>query len=187
MKRPMARPTAGISDTVDEARVPRAYAPQVAVSFEQSVEPIVDALPDDSLATPPPKALGWLGRVLWITASALISLALGLAAERLIADLFATTPWLGWLGLGILAVFVAALLALLIRESLALARLRSLDRLKTRAAAVLVSDRAADGKAVLAELQGIYAGRTWRAAAKPWKSQAKSSTAARSSALPNAA
>ena len=160
MKRPMARPIAGTSETAEEVRVPRAYAPQVAVSFEQSVETIVDALPDDSLATEPPKLLGWLGKLLWITAGALVSLALGLAAERLISDLFAATPWLGWLGLGILALFVVTLLALLIRESLALSRLRSLDRLRKRAQAVLVSDRSADGRAVLAELRDIYATRS---------------------------
>lgn len=159
MKRPVARPIAGSPETGEEVRVPRAYAPQVAVSFEQSVEPIVDAITEDELATAPPKVLGWLGKLLWITAGALVSLALGLAAERLITDLFATTPWLGWLGLGILAVFVVALLALLIREGLALARLRSLDRLRRRAEAALVSDRAADGKAVLNELRDIYAGR----------------------------
>lgn len=159
MKRPVARPIAGTSDTAEDVRVPRAYAPQVAVSFEQSVEPIVDAIADDDLATAPPKVLGWLGKVLWITAGALLSLALGLAAERLISDLFASTPWLGWLGLGILGVFVVALLTLLIREGLALARLRSLDRLKRRAEAVLVSDRAAEGKQVLAELRDIYATR----------------------------
>ncbi len=159
MKRPVARPIAGSSETAEEVRIPRAYAPQVAVSLEDSVEPIVDENAEDELATAPPKVLGWLGKVLLITAGALISLALGLAAERLIAELFATAAWLGWLGLGILGLFVVALLTLLIRESLALSRLRSLDRLRRQAEAVLISDRAADGKAVLAELRDIYAGR----------------------------
>ena len=133
MKRPVARPISGSSETAEEVRIPRAYAPQVAVSLEDSVEPIVDEIAEDELATAPPKVLGWLGKVLLITAGALISLALGLAAERLIAELFATAPWLGWLGLGILGLFVVALLTLLIRESLALSRLRSLDRLRRRA------------------------------------------------------
>lgn len=159
MKRPVARPTTGSSEIAEDIRVPRAYAPQAAVSFENSVEAIVETPLEDDLATPPPRLLGWLGKVLWITAGALVSLALGLAAERLIADLFATTPWLGWVGVAILALFVVTLLTLLIREGLALSRLRALDKLKTRAAAVLVSDRAADGKAVLAELRDIYASR----------------------------
>lgn len=159
MKRPMARPTAGPQDAPEEVRVPRAYAPQVAVSHEETVETMVDAPADLSLATEPPRLIGRLGKVLWTTAAALLSLALGLAAERLIGELFASAPWLGWLGLGILALFVAALLTLVIREGLALGRLRALDRLRKRAQAALVSDRAAEGKAVLAELRDIYAGR----------------------------
>lgn len=159
MKRPVARPVAGNPDVAEDVRVPRAYAPEVAVSFENSVEPIVDQPADDSLATEPPRLMGWLGKVFWITAGALVSLALGVAAERLITDLFATTPWLGWVGLAVLAVFVAALVALLVREALALSRLRTLDRLRKRAEAALLSDRAHDGRAVLAELRDIYAGR----------------------------
>ena len=156
MKRPVARTLSGTSETEDTVRTPRAYAPQTAVAVEESIEPIIASAEADALVTTPPKLLGWLGKLLWITAGALVSLALGLAAERLIADLFAAQPWLGWLGVGVLVVFVAALLTLLVREGLALGRLRSLDRLRQRAEAVLVSDRAADGRAVLAELRNIY-------------------------------
>lgn len=159
MKRPVARAVADTTAVSGDIRSPRAYTPQTAVVAEQSIEPIVDTAEIDALATEPPRLVGWLGKVLWGTAGALVSLALGLAAERLISDLFATTPWLGWLGLGLVVIFVAALIALIIREARSLSRLRSLDRLKQRAAAVLVSDRAADGKAVLAELGTIYAGR----------------------------
>ena len=50
-----------------------------------------------------------------------------LAADRLIRDLFAANEWLGWLGLGVLAVLVITLIALGIREIVALSRLRQLD------------------------------------------------------------
>jgi putative membrane protein len=156
MKRPVARPMTTADEAPDETRAPRAYTPQVAVSTEKSIEPIVTAAEPDVLATEPPRLMGWLGRLLWITAGALLSLALGLAAERLIRDLFATAPWLGWVGVGLAVVFVAALLTLLVREALALGRLRSLDRLRRRAEGALISDRAADGRAVLAELKAIY-------------------------------
>lgn len=156
MKRPVARTMTGSADAENEVRTPRAFSAQTAVAVEQSIEPIIDVGDSDPLVAEPPKVLGWLGRVLWITAGALVSLALGLAAERLISDLFAATPWLGWVGLALTVAFVAALLTLLVREGLALARLRSLDRLRRRAEAVLVSDQAAEGKAVLAELRDIY-------------------------------
>ena len=64
-----------------------------------------------------------------------MSLALGLAAERLVADLFAANAWLGWLAVGLLVVLVVALMAIIIREVASLMRLRALDRLKRDAAA----------------------------------------------------
>lgn len=159
MKRPIARTLSSANDGEEDIRTPRAFTPQTAVVVEKSIEPIIADTEAEALSTEPPKLLGWLGKLVWITAGALVALALGLAAERLISDLFAATPWLGWVGLALAVVLVAALGTLLIREILALARLRSLDRLRTRAEAVLVSDRPAEGKAVLAELHDIYIAR----------------------------
>lgn len=159
MKRPVARTVSRATDSDVGSRSPRAFSPQTAVSVEKSIEPIVAADETEELATRPPKLLGWLGKVVWLSAGALLALALGLAAETLVRQLFATAPWLGWMGLGILAVFGAALLALIVREALALGRLRSLDRLRRRAEGALVSDRAAEAKVIVAELRAIYATR----------------------------
>jgi putative membrane protein len=49
-----------------------------------------------------------------------------------------------------------ALIALAIREILALSRLRSLDKLRKRAVAVLLSDKPEDGRAIVRELDAIY-------------------------------
>ncbi|HEY9012492.1 MAG TPA: TIGR01620 family protein [Devosia sp.] len=159
MKRPVARTLRSATETEAETRAPRAFAPQTAIDVEKSIEPIIAESTSETLTTPPPRLLGWLGKLVWITAGALLSLALGLAAENLIRELFAAAPWLGWLGFGILALFVAALLALIIREALAVGRLRSLDRLRHRAEAVLVSDRATEAKVIVAQLRAIYAAR----------------------------
>src|SRR5690606_29500954 len=86
-------------------------------------------------------------------------LALGLAAERLISELFAANEWLGWLGLVLAAIFAGALAALLTREALALRRLRTLDRLRRQAAEVLISDRLDAGNVVRVQLNEIYMGR----------------------------
>lgn len=155
MKRPLARTLSSTTDVTPDTRPPRAFnAP--ALADDEAIEAITLATDDEMLAAPPPKPMGWLGRILWTTASALISLALGLTAERLIADLFAANPWLGWVGVAVLVVFVAALIVLLLREWLALSRLRTLDRLRERAAAVLLSDKVAEGKAIIRELHEIY-------------------------------
>ena len=60
--------------------------------------------------------MGWLGRLLWATASLLVSLGLGLAIDNLIRNLFATQPWLGWVGLTVLGLFLIALVGLIARE-----------------------------------------------------------------------
>jgi putative membrane protein len=137
--------------------MPRAFAPATVTKAQTSIDAIVASeAEEDILATPPPKLLGFLGKLFWGTAAALISLALGLALDSLIRDLFAATPWLGWMGLAVLALFLVALVALSAREILSLSRLRALDALKRRAEAALISDRRADGQAVLGELTAIY-------------------------------
>ena len=155
MKRPMARTISGDVDADEAARPPRAFAPAEARNIPQTIEPLIDS----DLETPPvapPKSANWLVRLAWSTGGILVSLALGLAADRLIRDLFAQSEWLGWGGLAILALFVAALVALLSREALALRRLRTLDQLRRRAADVLLSDKREAGKAILGELNEIY-------------------------------
>ncbi|WP_055049434.1 YcjF family protein [Devosia sp. A16] len=159
MKPPFARTLASAGGAAEEPRRPRVFEPAQAVALPEAIEPITDieALPDD--AARPPKLLGWAGRIAWTAAGILVSLALGLAAERLIADLFATQPWLGWVAVAVLAVLVVALLVIIVREVASLLRLRTLDRLRQAARAALVSDNNRAGAAITRELLDIYARR----------------------------
>ena len=154
MKRPVARPVTSPDTPEEELRTPRAFAPaevEAIAEFEPGSEeiPLPDTLPN-------PKGMGWLGRLAWTTGGVLVSLGLGLAAERLIRDLFARYEWLGWAGMAALAAFVVAVIALALREYWSLRRLRSLDRLRLRAAETLVSDKPEDARRIVSELQGIY-------------------------------
>lgn len=155
MKRPVARTINDTAMPAQEVRAPRAFTPTEAKA-EAAIETFVDAEPEALGTARPPRLLGLTARIAWGAAGLLLSLALGLAAERLIRDLFATSEWLGWLGIGLLAVFVAAIVALAVREILALSRLRGLDRLRQRAAAALVSDKPDEGRAIVRELDAIY-------------------------------
>jgi putative membrane protein len=103
--------------------------------------------------------MGWLGRVAWGAGGLFVSLGLGLWADRVVEDLFARYQWLGWGGLALLAAFVVALFAVIVREIWALSRLRMLDRVRANAAAVLLSDRLQDGRRVEGELLRLYAAR----------------------------
>jgi putative membrane protein len=156
MKRPVARPVAADQAEREARRGPRAFAPENAATTGTAVETFVEPDPDAIVPPGPPRLISFLGKLAWTAGGILVSLALGLAADRLIRDLFATNEWLGWAGLAVLAVFVTALVALAIREVLALSRLRTLDALRRRAAAILVSDRPAEGKALIRELDAVY-------------------------------
>jgi putative membrane protein len=159
MKRPVARTVASEADVAIERRAPRAFAPGDAMAAGTAVETWIEPESEEITVAQPPRLLSFLGKVAWTAGGILVSLALGLAADRLIRDLFAANEWLGWLGLAVLAVLVIALIALAIREILSLTRLRELDTLRRRAAETLLSDRRADGAAIVRELQQVYAAR----------------------------
>jgi len=155
MKRPIARPTAAPAEAAELFRAPRAFAPAKVEIAEPTFDPVID----EAMLAPPARRMGWLGRLAWTTGGVLVSAGLGLAADRLIRDLFAANQWLGWVGLGVLGAFVVAVLALAAREIFALRRLRILDGLR-RDAALATADNDADrARHVADSLAGIYANR----------------------------
>lgn len=155
MKRPIARPVAPYSDGGVTIRAPRAFAPDTA----ELAEPVFDPTDDAALVAPPIRRMSWCGRLLWTTGGILLSAGLGLAADRLIRDLFAANPWLGWLGLGVLGVFLLAALVLAIREAYALRRLRALDALRRDAALAVADNDQHKAHRVAEHLLGIYSPR----------------------------
>ncbi len=171
MRKPVARPTKSTPKAKSEAssaapgadknkspRAPRAFAPTKAtpqqIDFAQL--PATENLPEVSPA-PVSKKPNWPVRLALGAGGVLVSLGLGLMAERLVRDLFTRYEWLGWLGTGALALFVAAILVLLAREFMALKRLNNLDRLRTQAAQVLQNNLLAEGRAVVVRLHHLYA------------------------------
>ena len=155
MKRPVARPTATPIEDAEAFRAPRAFAPAKVEVTEAEFDPV----PDETLVAPPPRRTGWVGRLAWTTGGILVSAGLGLAADRLIRDLFAANEWLGWLGLAVLGLFLVAALALIAREIFALRRLRVLDTLRNDAAHATIDNDQHRAKAVVDSLEGIYATR----------------------------
>ncbi len=100
--------------------------------------------PDLPEALPPPsprRRFGFsLGTLFWTGLGGLVSLGTGLAVSKLIEDLFARADWLGSVGLAFAAVFGVAVIGIVGREALGLARLSSLDALRDRAADALATD-----------------------------------------------
>ncbi|MDN2568279.1 TIGR01620 family protein [Aquibium sp. A9E412] len=143
-------------------RAPRA-APldQLASAVPATVDVFEEpaAAPQDPPPASPPRRRGRLGTVFLAAFGLFVSLALGLWVEGLVRDLFARADWLGWLGAGLAAVAALALALMLAREAMALARLASVERLRTRAAAALAADDAAAARALAHDLAGFVAGK----------------------------
>jgi putative membrane protein len=107
----------------------------------------------------------WLA-ILLSALSGLFTLAMGLAVERLIAELFAVAPWLGWVALALAVVAAVAFAVIVGRELAGVARERKIERLRAAAAdALAVRDHQA-AKAVAAEVVALYGARAEGAAAR---------------------
>ncbi|MEF2072769.1 YcjF family protein [Consotaella aegiceratis] len=140
----------------DLVRAPRAVTDlsQVAVDPEDTIDR------DDLESLDPPPAIrrkrGFSFGKLFMTAlGALISLAIGLAIDSLIRDLFARADWLGWVAIGLTALLLLGALGVFIRESIGLMRLAAVDRERRAAQAVYDADFAPDARAVVVSLSTL--------------------------------
>ena len=95
------------------------------------------------------------GAIFWSALSGLVLLALGLAVTNLVEDLYARAPWLGAIGLALALVAGLALLVVLLREIIGLARLATVESLRRRALAVIESDSRDGGRELIAEMLSL--------------------------------
>lgn len=116
-------------------------------------EPEASAVPVVQPSLAPRRRLPW-AKLFWSAAGGLVSLGLSLAVVRLIEDLFARAPWLGWVGLALAALAGVALLAVVAREAIGLARLAAVEKLRERAASAIALD---DGDAARALVRDLLA------------------------------
>lgn len=107
----------------------------------------------------------WAG-ILVSALSGLFLLGLGLGLESLIVSLYAITPWLGWLALGLAALAALAFFALIGREVIGVYRERKIERMREAAVdALSVKDHKA-AKAIVSDLIDLYAARPATSAAR---------------------
>ncbi len=143
----------------DAPRRPRAVRDleQVALAPDAFAAEAEEELlaPDLDDAAP---ARGWsLGRILFGALGLLVSFAVGVWIEDLVRALFSRADWLGWTAFAVAMVALAAFVAIVARELLALRRLASVQDLRREAAdAALRDDMAASRKAV-DRLRGLAA------------------------------
>src|SRR4051812_16355296 len=100
---------------------------------------------------PPRRRFPW-GAVVWSGLGGLVSPGLGLATTRLIEALYARVEWLGTLGSALAALVVIALLIIGAKEFVGLVRLASIEKLRARAEAALISDDRDEARAIVRSL-----------------------------------
>ena len=134
-------------------RQPRAAKPEAAVVVPAEIDPFDE--PDIALAEPPairPRRRSVLGKIFLAAAGILVSLALGLWIDGLVRDLFARADWLGWLAAGVATVAVLALIVIVARELVGLARLASVEKLREAGSEAIARNDARAARALVAEL-----------------------------------
>ena len=139
----MRRPT---TFTLDEVR----YEPE-------ELYPTEDPAAADAVPAPakPRRRSHWLG-LLVAALGGLASLAIGLAIDQLVRDLFARNAWLGRLALALVVLAGIALLVLAFREIAALLRLRRINAIHARAVIAAESDDREAALSVLDEIEQLY-------------------------------
>ncbi len=146
-------------EAADTAPPSPAEAPPVMDAPED-----LDALPPDGRAMRVVSALmarreSLLSRWFWRVGFALAGFVLSLMAWRWIAGLMAAYPLLGWIAAGLTGLFLLLAAGLALRELAAFSRLRRLDTIHKAAVAALASTNAKDARAVVADLDRLYAAR----------------------------
>ena len=139
--------------SVDDPRLvvaPRDEAQRAAPDI--SVEAPADNLPD--VIMPRKHRTPW-GALFWSSLSGLVVMALGLAVTNLVEDLFARAPWLGAIGFALALVAGLALLAVVTREIVGLARLATVEALRERATTILASDDRDGGRTLVADMLSL--------------------------------
>jgi putative membrane protein len=139
--------------SVDDQRIIVAKAEDVErPSVEVIAEQPAENLP--VIAAAPRRKVPW-GSLFWSALTGLVLLALGLAVTNLVEDLYARAPWLGAVGLALALLAGLALLVVMLREIVGLARLATVEALRHRALAVIESDDRDGGRALIADMLSL--------------------------------
>lgn len=139
-----------LMDAEEEA----ARSPRGKVLITPEADPAQLPVPVDEPAVPARKGFGWAG-IFWTALGGLVVLGLGLGISNLVEDLFNRSASLGYIGLVFAILAVVALVVIIAREALSLARLETIEKLHARANAVLLSDDRKDSDAIVRDLLKI--------------------------------
>lgn len=159
-KAPRAKVLNAKSDepNASEIRSPKSFAPTeaIVVKAEQESWQAPTGIGFPSLQ---PSKPNWLLRIFGSAFALLVSLAIGLAIEGLISDLFARYNWLGWVALAASIFLALVVVIFVVKEVLALRRLANIEHVRLKATQTLDTNIPDDGRAVAKSVLTIYASR----------------------------
>jgi putative membrane protein len=133
-------PSVVVMEPDDKSRPPRG-----TVHVTPETDPALLPVPIEAPLLPVRRGFRW-GALFWTALGGLVVLGLGLSTTRLIEDLFARSEGLGYLGLVFAFAAALALVVVVAREALGLARLAAIEKMHLRAAAALLSDNRAESR-----------------------------------------
>ncbi|MEM6421755.1 MAG: DUF697 domain-containing protein, partial [Pseudomonadota bacterium] len=144
----MARPRKPlILDLDDEPTLRDGPGPAEAPPIEDTPDEAAAAGRALAAATAVRRGAAW-GRLFGIALGGLVTLALALWIDSLITALFAQAALLGWLGVGLAGLLVAAILVFALGEIAGMARLGRVDTLRRHAEAARTGDSGAARQAL---------------------------------------
>ncbi|MEP1441796.1 MAG: TIGR01620 family protein [Hyphomicrobiales bacterium] len=127
---------------------------------------VIDQIDEAVVPTDTPQRRFSWGGVLMSALGALVMLAIGLAVDELVRDLFSRHQWLGWLALALTILVIIATVVLIIRELLALMRLRQIANVRDDAEQAFVENDKEAADKVEAAVTSLYANRIDLASAR---------------------
>ncbi|PJE30849.1 putative membrane protein [Pseudooceanicola antarcticus] len=138
----------------DSARVDPASAPPVPDSLPLAPEAGL-ARSARLMARRPSRLARWF----WGLAGALLTVSISTAAWNAVTGLIASTPWLGWAVTALLGAFGLVLLAIILRELTAFARLSRIEHLHHALREARASEDLSEARATVKQLTRLYRGR----------------------------
>ena len=143
-------PRVRVMDAGDETAKPSRNRIQIIEESDAALLPV----PVEEPVIPVRRGFGW-ATLLWIALACLVLMGLGLGIANLVTDLFNRSQSLGYIGLVFACAAVLALLVIILREVLSLARLETIEKLHERANTVLISDDRKESDAIVRDLLKI--------------------------------
>ncbi|MBN9242700.1 MAG: TIGR01620 family protein [Mesorhizobium sp.] len=147
-------------------RKPRAVPNAVVLPAEIDIFEEPDLAAAEPPPATPPRRRSLLGSIFFGAVGILVSLAVGLWADRLIRDLFAREPWLGWFAAAVAGIAVLALAIILLREFIAIGRLAEVEKLQRKALDAIARDDPKAARAVVDELSAFVSAKPQTAAGR---------------------